>query len=115
MIHDARTAGLLSAGSSLDRLNVVIEAATTTFTETFDDCEQARPTGYLEKTALSTDQAWQQTVSGNRGPSDGGVDEEEGTSTSTPTATVAPARQNHKLWRQDNFAEIRCMAVDDKD
>ena len=68
-VHDARTAGLLTADILSDRLLLLTATASTTSTETSDDSEQAAATRYLQKKALIADQAWQQTVRGRRGPS----------------------------------------------
>ena len=78
-------AGLLGADHVLERLQLMKEAAASTFTEPPEDSKQATTTRYLQKAALVADQAWQQTVSGSRG-----LPHQRG---STPPG-LAPKRQN---------------------
>ena len=103
---------------------MLLETATTAFV----DSEKADADRYLQKGALLAEQAWQQTLRGNRGPSvagpvlsDGGhggplpmgVDEEEGTSLDTVRGELgnsAPQLQPQLSQLKDS-AELRLLKV----
>ena len=55
MMHDASTARLDSADPLMDRLDLLVQTATTTFTETLDDSQQAAAIRYLQEAALTAD------------------------------------------------------------
>ena len=67
MIQDAVMAGLPPKQPLVTRLAAIIEAATTTFFEAFEDEDIATAKQHVQKAAQAADEAWQQTVEGHNG------------------------------------------------